>query len=231
MFFSPDTDHPLAERFRNFVRDAAFPCVGAKSALGRGQMHIAIARDIRSAWDDLPMAQCLLRMADRYRAAPTLFQTSIVLFEEPTLLSESDFEQHLWARIQSLTDKDEWLGQDADPRVSHDPDDPHFSLSFGGEAFFVVGLHPGASRPARRFETPAMVFNLHDQFERLRDANRYEKLRDSILERDVALAGDINPMLARHGSISEARQYSGRVVDSDWRCPFSRRKVGAHDAA
>jgi FPC/CPF motif-containing protein YcgG len=52
--------------------------------------------------------------------------------------------------------------------VSADPNDPHFSLSFGGEAFFVVGLHPRASRPARRFERPAPIFNLRDQFEQQR---------------------------------------------------------------
>jgi FPC/CPF motif-containing protein YcgG len=30
-------------------------------------------------------------------------------------------------------------------------------------------------------------------------------------------------MLARHGTVSEARQYSGRAVDKDWVCPFSGR--------
>ena len=34
------------------------------------------------------------------------------------------------------------------------------------------------------------------------------------------LSGSINPMLARHGESSEARQYSGRVVDEDWKCPL-----------
>jgi len=28
-------------------------------------------------------------------------------------------------------------------------------------------------------------------------------------------------MLARHGEASPAAQYSGRVVDEDWVCPFS----------
>ena len=104
--------------------------------------------------------------------------------------------------------------------VSADPEDPHFSLSFGGEAFFVVGLHPRASRAARRFPRPTLVFNLHDQFERLRVEGRYERMRERIIERDVALAGSANPMLARHGEASEARQYSGRLVDEDWQCPF-----------
>ena len=43
---------------------------------------------------------------------------------------------------------------------------------------------------------------------------------EAILERDRELAGDINPMLARHGESSEARQYSGRAVDDGWTCPF-----------
>jgi FPC/CPF motif-containing protein YcgG len=179
-----------------------------------------VARDIGSAWDDLRIYAGLLAFATTYRDDPKLFQSFVVVFEQPVSVSEDQFEAALWSRVQSLTDKDAWHGQDYDTRVSADPDSPHFSLSFGGEAFFVVGLHPTASRPARRFERPALVFNLHDQFERLRSENRYEPLRKSILERDVAMAGSLNPMLARHGEISEARQYSGRAVDEDWNCPF-----------
>ena len=96
-------------------------------------------------------------------------------------------------------------------------------MSFGGEAFFVVGLHPRASRPARRFEAPAMVFNLHDQFEALRASGRYDRLRETILDRDLAMAGSLNPMLAPHGTESAARQYSGRAVGEGWECPFSGR--------
>jgi FPC/CPF motif-containing protein YcgG len=218
-----DDDHPLAERFREFVRDAAFSCVGAKSALAKGQMRIVVARDIRSAWDDLRIYPGLLDLAKSYAEDPILFQTFVVIFEHDGGLSEAEFEAALWERVQSLSDKDMMFAQVPDQRVSSDPDDPHFSLSFGGQAFFVVGLHPNASRPARQFARPAMVFNLHDQFERLREEGRYEKLRAAILDRDVAVAGSVNPMLARHGELSEARQYSGRAVGSDWQCPFSGR--------
>ena len=38
-----------------------------------------------------------------------------------------------------------------------------------------------------------------------------------------SLMGLVNPMLAEHGSLSAARQYSGRAVGEDWRCPFSGR--------
>lgn len=219
-----------AELFRTFVRDPAFPCVGAKAALSRGQMEILTARNITSAWDDLAVLPRLAALAASYRADPKLFQTLVVVFDASPQLDEPSFETALWERVQSLSDKDEWFGHRPDPRVSSDPEDPHFSLSFGGEAFFVVGLHPRASRPARRFVHPALVFNLHDQFEQLRSAGRYDTLRASILDRDRALAGSINPMLARHGSSSEARQYSGRVVSDDWECPFDGRVIG-RDAA
>lgn len=221
-------EHPLAESFRAFVRDPAFPCVGAKSALTRGKMRIVVARDLASAWDDLHILPELTALAFDYRESPELFQSLVVVFEGPETIEEAAFETHMWERIQSLSDKDAlWFEQPRDARVSDDPEDPHFSLSFGGEAFFVVGLHPGASRPARRFERPALVFNLHDQFEQLRAQDRYEKLRGAILDRDLSLAGSMNPMLARHGEGSEARQYSGRKVESDWQCPYAGRGAGA----
>lgn len=214
-------DHPLARAFETFVRDKAFPCVGAKSALARSQMDIIIARDITSTWDDLRIHPGLFEAARRFKVDPTLFQSFVVIFEGPRDLDEVSFERAMWERIQSLADKDAWNGVPYDATVDPDPDSPHFSLSFGGEAFFAVGMHPGASRPARRFETPAVVFNLHRQFEMLRASGAYEKLRASILERDVNLAGAVNPMLARHGESSEARQYSGRAVEESWSCPFA----------
>jgi uncharacterized protein len=202
------------------IADQEFPCVGAKAALAKGTLDVLGARDIVSAWDDMRIHDRLRVFAARYRAEPSLFRSFAVVFSGPGDLTEEAFEQAIWRRIQSLSDKDVWLGQEWDSRVSHDPSNPHFSLSFGGEAFFVVGLHPRASRPARRFARPAMIFNLHDQFETLRDQGKYETMREKIMVRDEMLAGSRNPMLARHGEASEARQYSGRMVDSGWQCPF-----------
>jgi FPC/CPF motif-containing protein YcgG len=222
---SPDNDHPLAHAFRAFLTNSGFPCLGAKSALARDQIEIAIARDIRSNWDDLRVLPKLLAFAKSYHddPTPTLFQSFVIIFEEPDGLTEAEFEHHLWQRIQSLSDKDSFFGASHDNRVAADPSDHNFSLSFGAEAFFVVGLHPSASRPARRFQKPTLVFNLHDQFVRLRQQGVYEKMRGAIIERDIDLAGSVNPMLSRHGESSEAKQYSGRVVGADWECPYERR--------
>lgn len=210
----------LAAALKAHICASSFPCLGAKSALNRGLLHIHPAWRIDSAWDDVAIHEALLDWSERYAADASGLRSFAVVFARPCDWDEERFEAAMWERLNSLAAKDAWRGQPYDPAISSDPDDPHFSLSFGGQGYFVVGMHPQASRPARRMPFPAMVFNLHDQFEQLRAAQRYEKMRAAILERDRKLAGTINPMLARHGDISEARQYSGRMVGEDWRCPF-----------
>ncbi len=228
------TEHTLIDKLHAFIANPLFPCVGAKSALSKHQIKVVVARSITSAWNDLQIHAALMSFVGDYRRNRRLFQSVAVIFEGPRLLDEAHFERAIWSRIQSMSDKDVWLGQQYDKTVSPDPANPHFSLSFAGEAFFVVGLHPRASRKARRFVAPTMIFNLHDQFERLRAEGRYEKLRASILERDERYSGSLNPMLARHGEMSEARQYSGRRVEESWGCPFAYRgpdKAAHRDAA
>ena len=215
-----DAQEQLEALLFDHVKASDFPCVGAKAALAKGTLEVLACDNIDSAWDDLRIHDRLMHFAWEYAQDKTLFRSFAVIFEGPGDLTETEFERALWQRAQSLSDKDVWRGQPYDEAVSPDPTNPHFSLSFGGEAFFIVGLHPNASRPARRFGRPAMVFNLHDQFELLRADGRYEGLREKILVRDEALAGTRNPMLARHGESSEARQYSGRAVDPAWQCPF-----------
>ncbi len=219
-----ESKNEAGQLFAKYIEEHGFPCVGAKSALATGNLQIVHARDITSAWNDVAIHDSLLEWAFAYKRNPEGLRSLAVVFDGPAELSEDAFEESLWERLQSLADKDHWRGQTYDESVSADPENPHFSLSFGGEAFFVVGMHPNASRPARRFSHPVMVFNLHNQFERLREQGRYERMREAILDRDRKLAGDLNPMLSRHGESSEARQYSGRAVDESWTPPFKDRR-------
>ncbi len=221
---SSDED-PIVDLFRQHVEQAHFPCTGAKASLHRSELKFIRARSIISAWDDVAIHNHILKFAKDYDPPNHDFRSLAILFSAPTVLTEEEFENHFWERLQSWTDKDEWLGQNHDKAVSKQPKNKDFALSFGGRAFFAVGLHPNASREARRFEYPAIVLNLHDQFEKLRSDSRYEKLHKKILERDEALQGSTNPMLAHHGEISAARQYSGRMVDENWEAPYHRKIV------
>lgn len=201
------------------ISDPAFPCVGAKSALARQQLQFVYAGDLRDADDDARLLDEIACFA-AFNHSGAMFTSLVLLFPATPSLDETSFEVALWQRLQGLHARDvprhAW-----DPSVSSDPDSPGFSMSLGGRAFYVVGLHPGASRPARRFDCAALVLNLHSQFESLRADGRYERLREVIGDRDTAYSNSSNPMLAVHGVASEARQYSGRAVDADWRCPFN----------
>ena len=213
----PSGREAVEQSFAAFVEAAAFPCLGAKAAQSRGQLDTLRARSLLDGTHDTAIVRRLQAVPDAGDEA--IFRSLAVLFPATPPLGEAAFEAALWRRLAALhaIDRREhgW-----DPRVSDDPASPEFSMSFGGKAFYVVGLHPGASRPARRFDCPVLVFNLHSQFERLRDDGRYDKLRAAILERDRAFAGSVNPMLEAFGQSSEARQYSGRRVGDDWACPF-----------
>lgn len=207
--------------FERHIRADEFPCVGAKSALARGQLTIFQGAEISSATKDLDIKQALDAFGRRLATDTALLQSFVVLFAKSRApMSERAFETALWDRIQCLHNLDVATGHDWKEGVSSDPNSPHFSMSLGEQAYFVVGLHPGASRPARRFPCPALVFNSHQQFESLRQDGLYDKMKSIVRERDEALAGEINPMLDDFGTSSEARQYSGRDTEADWRCPF-----------
>jgi FPC/CPF motif-containing protein YcgG len=218
---APEEEEAIARELEAFVGAPDFPCVGAKAALRRHQLEIFVASDIRSSDCDRIVTHRLQDFAVNSDLERSLFVSYAVIYRGGRALSEAEFETFLWQRLTALhvVDAEDFRW---DPQVDSDPNSPHFSLSIGGKGFFVVGLNPGASRASRRFRYPTLVFNLHEQFEKLRAEGRYEPIRAKTIERDIALQGSPNPMLARHGNGPAAAQYSGRLVDKDWKCPFRR---------
>ncbi len=207
------------EAFRGFVLDDAFSCLGAKSSIRRRLYRFGTYARMDDPAVTAGLARDLFAFAAERNRFESDFTTFIAVFRERPAAGEADFERALWSQLQRLHDLDAQLHR-WDARVSDDPDDPGFSFSFAGNAFFVVGMHPEASRAARRFAWPTLVFNAHEQFEHLREDGRFAGLQRQIRDRELRLDGDLNPNLADYGRHSEARQYSGRPVEETWRCPF-----------
>ena len=220
----PARDAELSADLAAFIQSDRFPCVGAKSALGLDQVSSVEAGDFLLDEGDALIHQRLSRFGRELDPHAMPFKTFVCGFDRAPAIDERTFETALWARLQRLHEIDRQRGIAWAENVSHDPASPNFGISVNGVAYFVIGLHPGASRAARRFCRPALVFNSHDQFEQLRADGRYEALQKVIREKDTDVNGSMNPMIGTHGQRNQAAQYSGRQVGDDWECPFQFRQ-------
>ncbi|MBW8359646.1 MAG: YqcI/YcgG family protein [Weeksellaceae bacterium] len=209
----------IIEQYLGHITNGSFPCIAAKAAVAKQQLQCLVVDHMACPKDDATILQFLYDFVDQYRSSATLYHSAAVIFKGPETSTEEDFDQLLWTRLQALYRLDA-KNFNYDPRVASDPKSPDFSFSLKEEAFFVIGLHPNSSRPARRFKYPVMTFNPHAQFEQLRDMKKFENMQRVVRKRDLEQSGSVNPMLKDYGEVSEVYQYSGRHYDNQWECPL-----------
>lgn len=211
--------HQIEEEFQDFIINQQHPCIMANTVFATNNYELHIHEKLGTKSTASKLLKELEEYVANYNFSDNKFQTFIAVFPEEEIVSEIEFENMLWRQLQFIHEKD---GTPWDKRVSSDPENNNFSFSIGGRAFYVVGMHTKSSRKARRAPYVTLVFNLHWQFEKLREMGVYHKVRDKIRARDEALQGNINPVLEDFGESSEARQYSGRNVGEKWKCPFHK---------
>jgi len=199
--------------------------LAARSAFSRGTYRFGAYRRLDDPGVTQGLARDLFAFVTERRGFEHAFNTFVAIFgqyEADDAAPELSFERALWGQLGRLHDFDR-AHHGWDPAVSADPSDDTFSYSFAATAFFVVGFHRGSTRSARRFAWPALIFNGHDQFDALRRNGGFERLQDKIRKRELKLDGSLNANLAAFGERSEARQYAGRPVPDEWKCPFQTR--------
>ncbi len=221
-----DFSERARREFCSFVRKGDFPCLGAKAAFNARSSFICVYDELGSDIATRGLAADLGTFTRSELGARSEYATFIAIFHGPLGKDEAEFEARLWLQLRKLNQIDavkfEW-----DPKVESNPADPHFSFSFAGQALYVIGMHGNSSRRSRRFQWPTLVFNPHEQFERLRAEGKWKRMQEAIRARDIELQGNINPMLSDFGEKSEARQYSGRAVGKRWQPPFKAQKPRA----
>lgn len=205
------------ELFRDFIIENNHPCIMAQSVFKMNEVMLREYDIMGSVSSAKKIIKDLKKYLQEYDFGTNSFKTFVATFPKEKFLDEKTFEVKLWEQLNAIYSADPlpW-----DATVDSDPKSKNFSFSILGKAFYIVGLHPKSSRLARRAPYPAIVFNLHLQFEKLRGMGIYTKVRDRIRQRDIHLQGHINPMMADFGNSSEASQYSGQKVGLDWECPF-----------
>ncbi len=209
----------MAHHFvRSFVLDDRFSCVGGKGAISSGGYRFGFYQGFPSATGTEGLARDLAAFVAELPHMTARYKTFVAVFNDATF-DEGDFEGRLWEQLNALHEVDrryfEW-----DARVSSDPSDPAFAFSVAEHGFFIVGMHPAASRLSRRLPFPALVFNSRAQFDALKASGHFTRIQTIVRERELELQGSLNPNLADYGTVSEARQYSGRAVEEAWKCPF-----------
>jgi FPC/CPF motif-containing protein YcgG len=209
----------IIEEYKAFIGNKTFPCIAARAALASDHIKCMLAGHLACPKDDSAILQFLYSFVDEYRLAKNTFHSAAIIFKGPQNVSEEYFDQYLWQRLGSIAALDAQQYQ-WDKRVSADVSSASFSFSIKEEAFFIIGLQPGSSRASRQFAYPALAFNPHQEFEKLRATHHYEKMKEVVRKRDLAYSGSLNPMLRDFGEASEVFQYSGRKYNSDWQCPL-----------
>lgn len=225
-FSLPETE-VVHNEFRKHVLSSDFPCIGAKAAINGNCYRFGFYPEMSDSLATKALAHDLWEYVLELPNFQTDYATFIASFALPVVKNEQEWESLLWTQLQNLHNLDRAF-YDWDMTVSSDPESADFSFSFAETAFFVVGLHPASSRMARRFSWATIIFNAHAQFERLREQNKFERMRQTIRARDLKLQGSLNPNLSNFGEHSEARQYSGRAVEENWRCPFHAQSRNNH---
>lgn len=206
------------EWFEKWILEENHPCIMAQSVFRAEHVDLHEYSGFGTSESVNEILNDLENYLEEYDFSDKQFYTFIATFPQETeSLTEKEFEKRLWHQLQLLHDADDstW-----DSRVTQDPEDYNFSFSLKGRAFYIIGLHPNSSRIARRTPFPTLTFNLHCQFENLREMKRYQQVKKRIRKRDTMLQGSVNPELEDFGKNSEARQYSGRKVEENWKCPF-----------
>ncbi|WP_305039003.1 guanitoxin biosynthesis heme-dependent pre-guanitoxin N-hydroxylase GntA [Fulvivirga ligni] len=202
---------------KQHIADDNFPCLMGKSTLKSDTLKIVDYQYFNNVESTRKLYQDLLAFTRSVKGNSKKFYSFIASFSLEKIRSEKEFEKVMWQQLQLLNSVDNYSW---DGTVSDNPEDNNFSFSVGGKAFYIVGMHPKSSRLSRQCPIPAMVFNLHYQFENLKASGKYQVMKHKIRDNDAKIQGDLNPMLEDFGADSEAKQYSGRAVDNQWKCPF-----------
>ncbi|MEY9872149.1 FPC/CPF motif-containing protein YcgG [Streptacidiphilus sp. MAP12-33] len=205
--------------FRDMVMSDPYPCVVGRGLLRRGDYRFGVYPALGTEAAARAVAADLWQFVQDFPIRSETFASFVAGHDGPACPTEDEFEELLWRHLQLLHDLDrehhEWNG-----KVGADPNSKGFSFSFAGRPFFIVGMHPGSSRLARRPERPTLVFNAHEQFDILRENGLMPRVTRTIRSRDLKLQGTLNPALALFdGDHPETVMYSGRLPEQGWTCP------------
>jgi FPC/CPF motif-containing protein YcgG len=216
----------VSDEIASLIMEKNYPCTAAIQALFRKDYRIGLYGKLGEGERSKALGTDLLIFLEEQTRTGSEYLSFMAVFpnkDESSAcegFSEVEFEERLWRELSLLTNLPEFQNFKWDPEFSANPTDQNFCFSWGGKAFFVVGLHPKSSRRSRKFSQPMLIFNVYEQFRELARQRKYEGMVQTNRRRDVAYQGSVNPTVEKYGDNWEAIQFSGRENGAEWKCPF-----------
>jgi hypothetical protein len=128
----------MHELLRELVLQVDYPCLGARASFHRRIYRFGVYPDISSPTIARALCHDLYEFSAEMHGPEVGFASFIATFLRPDVVDERHFETLLWDQLQHIHDVDtEFFPWDSD--VSSDPENPWFSFSVGGVAYYIVG--------------------------------------------------------------------------------------------
>ena len=174
------------DHFNQFIIEKDHPCIMAKTIFNSENYQLNSYSEFGSETAAAAILGDLEKYLENYDFSTNEFFSFIAVFDDNISYSEIEFERLLWKQLQKIYNLD---NLDWDKTVSNDPNNKSFSFSILGSAFYIVGMHPNSARSARKSPKTSLVFNLHWQFEKLREMGVYTRVRNTIRNREIQKIG------------------------------------------
>ena len=118
----------IIEEYFAYLGNKDFPCIAAKATVAMQQMKCMVAENLSCPRENAAILHFLYDFVDNFRNAEKSFHSAAVIFKQPEIKNEKQFDELLWKKLQDLIDLDA-INYRYDKRVDADPSSPNFSFS------------------------------------------------------------------------------------------------------
>lgn len=211
-------DQHLHNSLRGMCMHSHYPCPGAQMVFLNSDERIAVFEGLtdNNIYQVCFSLSCYIL---EYLSGDTGNDlTFILMFKELRRWTKGSFRKHFWKflkNISQLQDKYYPYAKGYSPVLK----DKNFSFSFGEVANYIAAFFADSPRVTRRFAYTALIFNPHDQFNKLKESGKFVSFQKSVDIKDHRLQGSNNESLTDFGEQSEWPQYDS--IDGSSGCPIN----------
>src|SRR5687767_14370792 len=101
-----ESDQRIIEQYFEFLNRREFPCIAAKAAISKERVRGLVVRHMACPADDFTILEFLYAFVDDYRRSRESYHSAAVIFKQPVKISEDNFDDYLWVRLNSLASMD-----------------------------------------------------------------------------------------------------------------------------